>query len=212
MNASFTRTVKTAAYSLLMISSLAWGNDRRSDRLLAQSQKLAAVEAQLNDLDFQALERHMAGIDYVLSHYQAAVPVAGAVAQLVCVSNGQPGSGERFNVTDPATGIALGKATAQPTCKQLTTVQNQGLLCVSNGEPGSHERFGLYDLGRKQIKGGYTDLKTCQTLVTSARGPLVCQSNGEFGSHERFALYNRDTDKTLGGGTQLEQCNSSMPH
>lgn len=176
----------------------------RADRLQAQAQKLASVEYQLSPRDQQALDHHLAAIEQILARFQSG-------ATLTCLSNGSPGTYERFFVTDPSTGAKIEKATTLENCRQIVSVQNQGLICASNGSPGSYEKFGLYDLGRRQRKAGDTTLQSCLTIVSQSAANFTCQSNSQAGSYEKFHLYNRQLDKAIGGDTTLEQCLGSIP-
>lgn len=187
----------------LLVTSVASAQGR-STRLQAQVQKLAAVENQLGPRDQQALEYHIAAIEQILARFQSG-------ASLTCLSNGSPGSYERFFVTDPSTGTKIEKATTLEICKQIVSVQNQGLICASNGSPGAYEKFGLYDLGRKQRKPGDTTLQACLTIVSQSAANFTCQSNSQAGAYEKFHLFNRQLDKAIGGDTTLEQCLGSIP-
>lgn len=158
MNSTISRQLSLAVVSVLFIASHAWAEGKRSERLQAQAQKLAAIESQLRSDDLQSLDHHLAGIDRVLRNYQS-------VAALTCLSNGESESYERFKITDPATGIAIEKLTSLQTCRQLLTVQNEGLICVSNGERGSYEKFHLYNRDADKPLGGDTQLEACLTSI-----------------------------------------------
>jgi hypothetical protein len=192
---------------MLPLPGLVWAVGPRTERLRALTQKLATAESQLNASDQQSLDHHLDSIERILRGF----PSAGPTTSFSCISNGQPGSAEKFLITDTSTGTPIEKPTSLATCKQLVAVQNQDLICVSNGDPGNAEKFDVYDVGRKRKKGTYTDLKTCQTLVSRANATLVCQTNGQPGSAERFHVYNRTLDKVLGGDTSLDQCLSAIP-
>lgn len=126
----------------------------RADRLQAQAQKLASVEYQLSPRDQQALDHHLAAIEQILARFQSG-------ATLTCLSNGSPGTYERFFVTDPSTGAKIEKATTLENCRQIVSVQNQGLICASNGSPRSYEKFHLYNRQLDKAIGGDTTLEQC---------------------------------------------------
>jgi hypothetical protein len=199
--------MKTTIQSALALASIltlsathALADDSRSQWMQKEVQKLQRIESQLGSQDLQALDYYLGGIDALLERYHPSLP------SFVCLSNGERGSFEKFTVTDPSTGTALGGATSLETCRQNVAGMNQNLICLSNGEFGSFEKFTSYDLGQKKNLGGATSLATCQAIVAKATPTLTCISNGEFGSFENFTLYNRSLQRTLGGGTQLKQC------
>jgi hypothetical protein len=187
----------------LMFSSITQAASPRIERLQAQVQKLTAVESQLSTDEVHAIDYYIGGIENALSKYQSS-------AQLVCLSNGESGVYEKFQITDPNSGAVIGGLTTFETCKQLIASQSQNLICLSNGEAGIYEKFGPYDVVRKTQNGGVTELKTCLSLVSQATPMLMCLSNGEAGIYEKFHLWNRNLAKVLGGDTQLMQCLTSM--
>src|SRR4051794_34418767 len=96
----------------LLLPALGWAaGGARTERLRALATKLSAVEGQLNATDQASLDRQMDHIEKLLNGYQA-------VTALTCVSNGQPGSSERFLITETATGAAVEQPTSLATCKQ----------------------------------------------------------------------------------------------
>lgn len=190
-------------YSIVLISALgsfhAFGEPTRTERLQAQASAVSEVESKLSNTDLEALDYYLGGIDAILSRYQVG-------QKYVCLSNGQPGSYERFKITDPETGTTLGGETSLANCKEVLSKQNLNLLCLSNGQVGSYEKFAPYDTAKKDDLGGNTELKTCLTLVAKAKPNTMCLSNGQPGSYEKFQLYSRKSDKMLGGATTLENC------
>lgn len=174
-----------------------------ADRAQGLTDRLGRIETSLRPADLRSIQYSLDSLQEILQHYD------DDEADLICVSNGQPGSFEKF--TPWYDGKILGGGTDKVTCQKLVRTVNVGLICLSNGELGSFEKFAVYDLNLGKDLGGGTDLNSCLRTVSGARTRYVCLSNGELGSFEKFQLIDRRTGNGIGGETSLANCLEMIP-
>jgi len=177
-----------------------------SDRAQDIANRLKVAERQLGGRDASDIRYALDQLDYILQAYDR----GGNATNFVCISNGEPGSFEKFTITDLNTNQKLGRATSRATCEELIRSQANDLICLSNGEPGSFERFSIYDFQTQKSLGSESTFNTCKSLVSRSSLKLVCLSNGEPGSFEKFTLYNRSIQQSIGSGTSISNCLSTI--
>jgi hypothetical protein len=177
-----------------------------SDRAQDIANRLKNAERQLQGRDPSDVRYALDQLDYILQRYDR----GGNTSNFACISNGEPGSFEKFTITDLNTNQKLGSATSRATCEDLIQSQYNDLICLSNGEPGSFEKFGIYDFRTQKTLGAKSALNTCKSLVSRSSLNLVCLSNGEPGSFEKFTLFNRNTRQSIGAGTSISNCLSTI--
>jgi hypothetical protein len=173
-------------------------------KAMAVGHQLRGVQDKMHPDDYRYVERSLDSVMDVLKRYGD-----GGLADIICVSNGETGSFEKFM---PYTGgKTLGGGTSKTNCQTMIRGQHADLMCLSNGEIGSFENFSVYDLYIGKEIGGGSSLANCLNVVARATPSYVCVSNGEIGSFEKFQLIDRSSNKEVGGETSLSNCLEMLP-
>jgi hypothetical protein len=179
-----------------------------ADRAQDIADRLNSAERSLMGRDADDIRYALEQVDYLLQRYDRGDERSG---QFTCLSNGSPGSYEKFVITDLGKNKRYGGETSKSTCQDLMRTQEKGLICLSNGSPGSYEKFSVFNFATAKNLGGETSLETCKTLIKNSKRSFMCVSNGSPGSYEKFGLLNRDTNARMGGETSLETCLETIP-
>lgn len=177
-----------------------------ADRAYQISEVLSEVEDQLHPVEREVIRRNLRRVELVLDIDENRSP---SLPRLLCLSNGDRGSFERFGVYHD--GKMIGGYTSATKCDTIVTQSRLGLICLSNGDTGSFERFTPNHYVKNQNLGASTSLQTCLDLVAKATRHFMCVSNGDTGSFQRFRLLDRSRNTTIGGWTSLENCMKSLP-
>jgi hypothetical protein len=83
----------------------------------------------------------------------------------MCLSNGQTGVWEKFNIYDMNTKNNIGGQTELSTCKNLINTSNRSFMCISNGQTGVWEKFTLLNRKTASKIGGQTEYSTCVSSI-----------------------------------------------
>ena len=86
-------------------------------------------------------------------------------AGLMCVSNGESGSYEKFMPFDINKRQTKGGGTDVKTCASLIQRSTPGFICLSNGQSGSYEKFRLFNRDQDKPLGGETQLQQCLVSI-----------------------------------------------
>jgi hypothetical protein len=204
-------------------SSLVFASVAQNARII--SDKLLQVENRMNPVDRDKVAQLSLRIDVLANKYAVGQPIPmpnplpfplpGLIpqnfgSQVICISNGDTGSFEKFRPILLSNNTALGGWTQKQTCEVLVSTATWNLMCLSDGDTGNFEKFVIYDKQNQQTLGGKTSFETCKTLISRSNPQLVCVSNGDNGSFEKFTLINLFNQQSIGGQTSLQNCIQSI--
>lgn len=188
-------------------SALAQTPPRLSERVKRIAEKIRLNETVMDPADTQALRNLASRMEGILASYEDTQTPQG----FICLSNGQSGSFEKFNIYNSLTGTIIGGETSKIQCEQSVQSAKNDLICVSNGQTVSFERFSVFDSLKNRVLGGETSFASCLKTVDRSSLAFVCVSNGQSVSFEKFTVYDRKNNRPLGGETSLDNCLSSLP-